>query len=159
MNPTDLNLWTMMPSFFYGALLAGRTLAPFVLKSFRETKVAKIGLILALMGGVTLVRAHGTGWIAIGSLLAGLGLASIFPISVSLFTTWFGASARRASTMVFAMGNLGGAVFPWLVGVVSTHSGGLRVAFFVPLGGCALMMIFYLFNGRQAKALLPTPVA
>src|SRR6266542_6665492 len=125
MNPAEHNFWTMMPSFFYGALLAGRTLAPLALKSIPERTVAKTGLTLALLGGLTLVRAHGTGSLAVGALLAGLGLASIFPISVSLFTTWFGGSARRASTMVFAMGNLGGAVFPWLVGVVSTHSGSL----------------------------------
>jgi fucose permease len=148
----------MMPSFFYGALLAGRTLAPLALKFIRERTVAKMGLTLALLGGLTLVRAQGTASIAIGALLAGFGLASIFPISVSLFVTWFGASARRASTMIFAMGNMGGAVLPWLVGVVSTHSGSLRLAFLVPLAGCVSMIVFYSLDGRSAKVFAANPL-
>jgi len=156
-NPAEHNLWTMMPSFFYGALLAGRVLAPIALRSLRATSVAKAGLTLALLGGITLVRAHGTAWIAVGALLSGFGLASIFPISVSLLTTWFGGSARRASTVIFAMGNMGGAVLPWLVGLVSTHSGSLRVAFLVPLAGCGTLMLFYLFSGRSVKVLEASP--
>jgi len=156
-NPAEHKFWTMMPAFFYGALLAGRTLAPLALKFVRATGVAQAGLTLALLGGVILVRANGTAWIVIGSLLAGFGLASIFPISVSLLTTWFGGAARRASTMIFAMGNLGGAVLPWLVGLVSTHSGSLRVAFFVPLMGCTLLMLFYLLNGQSSRVLAARP--
>jgi fucose permease len=157
-NPAEHTFWTMMPSFFYGALLAGRTLAPLALKFVRERTVAKTGLTLALLGGLTLVRAQGMASIAIGALLAGFGLASIFPISVSLFATWFGPSARRASTVIFAMGNMGGAVLPWLVGVVSTHLGSLRLAFLVPLAGCVSMILFYSLDGRSAKVLAANPL-
>jgi len=81
-----------------------------------------------------------------GAVLAGLGLASIFPISVSLLPGWFGPSARRASGAVFASGNIGGAVVPWFVGEVSTHAAGLRAAFLVPLLGVSAMLVFYLTN-------------
>jgi fucose permease len=154
--PEAQSFWTMVPSFFYGALLVGRALAPFILKRRREVAVAKIGLTLALLGGIALVSAHDVGRIVIGSILAGLGLASIFPISVSLLPSWFGESSRQDSGAVFASGNLGGAVLPWLVGIVSTHSGSLRTAFFVPLIGVAMMMAFYFGSqtplGRRASA-------
>lgn len=134
---------TMTPSFFWGALLAGRALAPFALKFHRETAVARSGLTLALVGGIALVRARGVGLIAVGALLAGLGLASIFPISVSLLSRWFGDAARRASGPVFSCGNMGGAVLPWVVGAVSTHYGSLRFGFVVPLLGVIFLLIFY----------------
>jgi FHS family glucose/mannose:H+ symporter-like MFS transporter len=141
--------WTMAPSFFYGAMLVGRASAPLALKRLPEVRVAEIGLTLALLGGVTLVSARSMAPIVTGSFLAGVGLASIFPISVSLFPRWFSEDARRASGAIFASGNLGGAVLPWLVGVVSTYSGSLRLALFVPLLSVAAMLGFYLTNSSQ----------
>jgi MFS transporter, FHS family, glucose/mannose:H+ symporter len=138
------SFWAMMPSFYWGALLAGRLLAPAALRFTPTTTVAKTGLILSLLGGSAIVAAHGMRLLIVGSVLAGLGLASIFPISVSLLPGWFGESANRASGAVFASGNIGGAVLPWLVGVVSTQAGSLRFGFTVPLLGAAAMLIFYL---------------
>src|SRR6266567_7651582 len=138
------SFWAMMPSFYWGALLAGRLLAPVALRFISAPTVAKNGLILALLGGSAIVAAHGMGLLIVGSVLAGLGLASIFPISVSLLPGWFGESANRASGAVFASGNTGGAVLPWLVGVVSTQTGSLRFGFTVPLLGAAAMLVFYL---------------
>jgi fucose permease len=148
-------LWTVMPSFFYGALLAGRMSAPFALRFMPETTVASTGLTLAFLGGLALLGARGISWIIIGSVLAGFGLASIFPISVALFPRWFRDSARRATGAVFASGNMGGAVLPWLVGVISTHSGSLRLGFFVPLVAVSAMLVFYIsqeITGRRLQA-------
>jgi FHS family glucose/mannose:H+ symporter-like MFS transporter len=145
------SFWAMMPSFYWGALLAGRLLAPVALRFTPATVVAKTGLILSLLGGSAIVAAHGMGLLIVGSVLAGLGLASIFPISVSLLPGWFGESANRASGAVFASGNTGGAVLPWLVGVVSTQADSLRFGFTVPLFGAAAMLIFYLSEGSIAS--------
>ena len=145
------SFWAMMPSFYWGALLAGRLLAPVALRFISAPTVAKNGLILALLGGSAIVAAHGMGLLIVGSVLAGLGLASIFPISVSLLPGWFGESANRASGAVFASGNTGGAVLPWLVGVVSTQAGSLRFGFTVPLLGAAAMLIFYLSESSIAS--------
>jgi fucose permease len=95
----------------------------------------------------------------IGSLLAGFGLASIFPISVSLFPRWFRNSARRASGVVFASGNMGGAVLPWLVGVISTHFGSLRLGFFVPLVAVTVMLVFYISQEVTGRRLLASTTA
>jgi MFS transporter, FHS family, glucose/mannose:H+ symporter len=145
------SLWAMTPAFFWGALLGGRLLAPFILKYYRETTVAKLGLSLALVGGFVVVWARGMGLLIPGSILAGVGLASIFPISVSLFPHWFGDSERNASSAVFASGNTGGAVLPWLVGTLSTHSGSLRFALVVPLLGAAAMLVFYVVEDVRRK--------
>ena len=150
--------WTMAPSFFYGAMLAGRALAPLALASLRSTSVAKAGLACALIGAIILVSARGIALVLPGAFFAGLGLASIFPISVSLFPLWFADSSRKASGPIFACGNLGGAVMPWLVGVVSTYSGSLRVALFVPLVSVMAMLIFYVTSVAPGRKQLASSV-
>lgn len=150
MAPADHSSAIRMPALFWGALLVGRALAPLVLKFKHETAVAKTGLSLALLGGIALVSARGIGLIAAGSLLTGLGLASIYPISVSLLSGWFGNSVRRVSGAVFGSGNIGGALMPLMVGAVSTHAGSLRFGFLVPLIGVVFLLGFYL---REAKTL------
>lgn len=139
-------LATVTPSFFWGAILLGRALAPIVLRFHSAVTIARAGLTVALLGGLALVAAHEMKLVVVGAVLAGLGLASIFPISVSLLPGWFGPSARRASGAIFASGNIGGAVVPWFVGEVSTHAAGLRAAFLVPLMGVSAMLVFYLTN-------------
>jgi MFS transporter, FHS family, glucose/mannose:H+ symporter len=147
----ESTVWTTAPSFFYGAMLVGRSLAPLALKRLRPTTVAQFGLACALLGGFTLLSARSVAFVIPGAFLAGLGMASIFPISVSLFPRWFADSARASSGPVFACGNLGGAVLPWLVGVVSTYSGSLRLAFLVPTISVLAMLIFYIVNSSARE--------
>ncbi len=88
-----------------------------------------------------------------GSLLTGIGLASIFPISVALFPRWFRDSAGRVSGAVFSGGNMGGAVLPWLVGVTSTRFESLRLGFFAPVLAVLLMLMFYVSQGISGRKL------
>src|SRR5438046_6513096 len=104
-----------------------------------------------MLGGLALVAAHEMTLVVIGAVLAGLGLASIFPISVSLLAGWFGASARRASGAVFASGNMGGATVPWFMGLLSTHYSSLRLAFLIPLLSVTAMLAFYLTDTASAS--------
>lgn len=143
-------LATVTPAFYWGALLVGRALAPIALKFHSAVTIARAGLTIALLGGLALIAAHEITFVVIGAVLAGLGLASIFPISVSLLPGWFGPSARRASGAIFASGNVGGAVVPWFVGELSTHTAGLRTAFLVPLLGVSAMLVFYLTDKASA---------
>jgi MFS transporter, FHS family, glucose/mannose:H+ symporter len=151
-SPQDHTLSTITPSFFWGALLAGRAFAPLALKRWRETYVAQAGLLVALVGAIGLAGAHGMGLVIAGAMFGGLGLAAIFPISVSLLPGWFQESAESASGAIFSSGNLGGAVLPWVVGAVSTHFGSLRAAFVVPLMGIAAMLTFYFGYGNAPVA-------
>ena len=142
-DPAAVALWAITPSFFWGALLIGRALAPIALRHVRETNLATFGVALASFGIVLLLLAKGIAIIIVGASLAGLGLASVFPINVSLLSHWFGETATRVSGTIFSIGNLGGAVIPWLVGLISTHLG-LRFGFVVPLLGAIGMLTFYL---------------
>jgi fucose permease len=63
---------------------------------------------------------------------------------VSLLSHWFENISPRVSGFIFAMGTLGGAVLPWIVGTISTRTGSLRWGFIVPLLGTIAMLFFYL---------------
>jgi FHS family L-fucose permease-like MFS transporter len=153
-DPAASTLWAITPSFFWGALLIGRALAPLALRSLREVKVATFGVALAAAGLVVLLAAKNITIIMIGASMAGFGLASVFPINVSFLSHWFGEAATRVSGTIFSIGNLGGAVIPELVGLISTHIG-LRFGFVIPLLGAIGMLIFYLNSKRLVDR--PTP--
>jgi len=147
-------LWAITPSFFWGALLIGRFLAPLALERWRATKLATAGVALSALGVLVLIAARGMPLIMIGAAISGLGLSSVFPISVSLLSEWFGDAAALISGAIFACGNFGGAVLPWIVGALSTHFGNLRVGFLVPLAGSLAMLMFYLRH-ENPKLLSP----
>jgi FHS family glucose/mannose:H+ symporter-like MFS transporter len=136
--------WAVTPSFFWGALLLGRLLAPIALRHLREIKLAIYGVTLASFGLLMLLAAKTMAFVVGGATLTGFGLASIYPINVSLLSHWFGELATRVSGLVFAVGSLGGGILPSLVGLLSTRFASLRVGFIVPWLGTVAMLAFYL---------------
>jgi fucose permease len=140
------DFWAVTPSFFWGAMLLGRFFAPIALRHLREIRLAIWGVTLASFGLLMLLAAKTMALVVVGATLTGLGLASIYPINVSLLSHWFGEMATRVSGTVFAVGSLGGAVLPWLVGMLSTRFGSLRVGFIVPWLSAVAMLAFYLAN-------------
>lgn len=136
--------WMLMPSLFWGGLLGGRGVAPALLARVTETRLAVAGLLLAAAGTVALLGATSLGGVGTAVLLAGLGLASVFPIIIALMSKAFGARASRLAGWMFAAAGLGGATLPWLVGVLSTRFGSLRAGLMVPLAGCMAMVTLLL---------------
>jgi fucose permease len=84
--------------------------------------------------------------VVVGASMAGLGFSSVYPINISLLSHWFGETATRVSGAIFAIGNLGGATLPWVVGAVSTKTGSLRAGLSVPLCGALGMLVFYVVH-------------
>jgi MFS transporter, FHS family, glucose/mannose:H+ symporter len=134
------NAWTLTPMFFFTGLLGGRGAAAGLLLRFRETTIAVGGLLLAAIGESIFLAARSHQTLFGGAFLAGLGLASLFPIFIAWLSKWFGAGARKVGGLMFALGSLGSAFIPPLVGVVSRYAGSLRVGLVVPLAGCAVML-------------------
>jgi FHS family glucose/mannose:H+ symporter-like MFS transporter len=150
--PGSASLWAMTPAFFYGAMLGGRTLAPFLLRSIQPVRVATAGSAIALLGIVVLLGSNSSATILVGTSLAGLGLSALFPIKISLLPGWFADRVTRIGGFIFASGNLGGGAIPWLVGVISTRFSNLRAGFVVPLLGAASLLAFYFAQSRILAA-------
>ncbi len=149
-------LWAMTPSFFWGALLLGRALAPVLLRQMREATLASASLGLAAAGVVVLLAAKGMTPVVLGAALAGFGLAPVFPVNIAMLSHWFGKMASRVGGLMFALASLGGATLPWLVGALSTRFGSLKAGLFVPLLGSTLMLALYLANRAKSNTSIAT---
>jgi FHS family glucose/mannose:H+ symporter-like MFS transporter len=140
MGSTSGNLWELAPMFFWAGLLAGRGMAPFILRRVAERTLFTTGLILAGSFSGALFWATSFRGIAICVTLSGLGLSCIYPLIISWMVGHFGAKAKRTGSIMFALASVGGAILPALVGFTSTHTGSLRAGLLVPFGACVVML-------------------
>lgn len=152
--------WVLAPAFFWAGLIAGRGFAPFTLKRVSERALTLSGLGVACLGICVLVFSPHKQWITGAAVVIGWGLAAVFPITVALLSQ-FGNAAKRIAGPMFAMTGLGGAVMPWLVGVISTQSGSLRAGLVAPLLAAVVLLGLHLAanHGRQSLSKFITGTA
>jgi fucose permease len=125
--------WPLAPLVFWGAVMAGRGLAPTVLRRISEGRLVFTALLGAVAGNVVIMSAVSGTTLLCGVLIAGLGFATIYPMTVATLTRLYGAGAARVASFVFGMAALGGATLPWAVGFCSARLGSLRLGLLVPL--------------------------
>lgn len=140
MGTSHSDLWALAPMFFWGGLIAGRLLAPLMLRRTKEELLLVGGLSVGLLGDIALLEMKSFRGVAVCGVLIGMSFAPIYPILVASLVRAFGSSARRIGSAMFAMASLGGAIMPWLVGEISTHASGLRAGLLAPAGGCLIML-------------------
>jgi fucose permease len=143
---------SLMVSLYWMALLAGRWLGSVALKSVGERTVLIPGLALALVAVAVLIAPHSTAALLVAVAIAGAGFGPVFPLGVSRMLGR--VRDHRNTGWVFAVTASGGAVLPWLTGLVSTGTGSLRMGFLVPV--VALAGILLLAVGENAMLATPT---
>ncbi|MEW5978240.1 MAG: MFS transporter [Acidobacteriota bacterium] len=133
-------LSTLTPSLFWAGLLAGRGLSPLLLGHLNEGSLLRHSLLMAVTGlGIVL---FGQSVLAtfVGTALAGLGLAPVFPTTFAVLVERCGVRTPQLTAATFLLASLGGAVIPWLVGFTSDRYGDLRIGLVVVLIGGLLMV-------------------
>jgi FHS family glucose/mannose:H+ symporter-like MFS transporter len=139
---------TLAPMFFYAGLTIGRAAAPRVLERLPERQIVLGALILAAAGIALLIASRSLPPATLAVFLTGLGCASVYPIFIAWLSRWYGAGAKKIGGILFALGSLGAAAAPGLIGTVSKFSDSLRVGLFVPLV-CAASLIFLVLSLRR----------
>lgn len=114
----------------WASLTAGRALSSVALRYASERLVQGFGLLLSAVVIAALGYAHHGGLLSLCCILLGLGLSPVFPATFALLMQRR-PSARKAG-FILAVSGLGAALFPWLMGVLSTSTGSLRVAMSIP---------------------------
>jgi FHS family glucose/mannose:H+ symporter-like MFS transporter len=130
------------------SLVAGRGIASVLLRRVTETAVLPPAALLAIAGTLLLLLCNGTTIVFTAIAVAGLGCGPIFPLLMSRLFARSGTS--RHTGWVFAVSGSGGAVLPWLTGLISTQTGSLRTGFAVPLAALAVILLFAL-SGRRSS--------
>jgi FHS family glucose/mannose:H+ symporter-like MFS transporter len=133
-------------------LTLGRAVASLLLLKMRDATLQRIGLALAAAFTIALAKAGSSEAIALFALLLGLSLAPVFPATFSLIMA-ARPTARQAGVIMAASG-LGAAALPWLMGVVSTHTGSLQIALTLPFAAAAIMLGLSLLPAREDAAVV-----
>lgn len=135
-------------SFFYASLMLGRWIAPLCLRMIDEVKLAQAGTLLACTGMAGLIFSRELTGIVVSACAAGLGLSSVYPITISLLSREF--QSARVGSVMFTLSNVGGGVLPWMVGLSADRFGAVRAGLFVPLLGCIAILVLYMRDWTRA---------
>lgn len=138
----DFTRSNLAAACFWAALLAGRGLAPVILRYVSELRLFLLSIACASLGILVLVQAHTSPALLAGACCTGLALGPIFPLTISLFLAR--APETRNAGWVFAVAGFGGAVLPWLTGIISTASHSLRSGLLLSLAAAAAMLLLSL---------------
>jgi fucose permease len=131
---------SLMVSLYWTALLVGRGVGSVALRRVPERAILVFGLGLSLLAMATLVRPQSAPVVLAAVAVAGMGFGPVFPVGVSRMLAR--VIDQRHTGWVFAMCASGGAVLPWLTGLVSTRTGSLRMGFAVPVvAGVGLLVL------------------
>jgi MFS transporter, FHS family, glucose/mannose:H+ symporter len=132
----------------WAALTVGRGLASAALRVMREATLQRGALgASAVLIALLATTNHGP-LMSLYCVLLGLSLAPFFPTTFALLIKR-GPTAREAG-FILAVSGLGAALFPWMMGAISTASGSLRVAMVVPWG-LAVGLLGLSMAGRETS--------
>jgi FHS family L-fucose permease-like MFS transporter len=150
MGTSPSNMWALTPMFFWAGLFAGRALAPAILRRVKESTLMALGLSLGLVGSSSLIWVASFPGMVACVIATGTGFGCMYPLLVACAVRNFAKYVRRASSIMFALANIGGAVLPWIVGLVSTKTRDLHAGLIVPVAGCIAMLCLLLLLRRRA---------
>ncbi len=136
--------WMLAPSVFYSFLLIGRGFTPLILRRFSQMSLAMAGMLCAITGSSVLILSHTTFPLQTGAALAGFGLAPQYPLFVTWMADTFREDANWLGALYFGSAGLGGAIIPWLVGVIASRSNSLRAGLILPAAVIAVMILLLL---------------
>jgi fucose permease len=138
------------------ALTIGRALSAAILRWLSESTLQRLGIAAAAACIVALCFTGNIARISVICIVLGLSLAPFFPATFALLIR-NGPSAREAGA-ILAVSGLGAALFPWMMGVVSTHTGSLRNAMAIPfvLALALLTLSFWTIPSEAVRPSQPT---
>ena len=138
-NPDASSYWAAATSILWLGLLIGRAFVNSLLARFTPTALIWRGLILSLAGTAALVLAQSGLLTLAAGFVCGLGLAPLYPMIVAEY-------AQREekgiplSGLVFACGNVGGSLGPYVTGAISQATGSLRLGVAIAIPAIAAML-------------------
>ena len=155
-----LSQYTMV--LLLAGLTGGRALAAALLRGVfglkvPETILLRATLLLSAGLAAALAGAHRSVLIATLAVLLGIALAPVFPGMFALFMGH--RPPTRQAGLVIAASGIGAALFPALMGLVSTRAGSLRPALAVPASLALVLFAFSLFRRLEPPPISEAPAS
>ena len=145
-------------AIFFAALVTGRVFARSLLRRLRHSRLLLICVITTMLGCLLLSETNTLTGAALATLLTGLSLAPIYPLTAARIGRRF-EGGRLSSLQVFSLGATGAMLGPSLVGVVAYYLGLNYVLWIPALGSLAVLILMWsiLFESKLMKANLEPP--
>jgi len=125
---------TLVLSGYWGALMLGRLAGARILSILSKPRLILIAAIGSVLGSAMIVTSRSIPLVAAGAILSGLSFATIYPTILAIAADRYQRSAGTIFGFLFAVGLIGGMLFPWLIGHVSqTYS--VRAGMAIPVIG------------------------
>ncbi len=118
-------------ALYWGAILLGRLAASFWWRNVTPRTVVSAGLTTAFAGTVLIASGSSSLMLYVGLVLAGAGLAAVFPTAVAVFSPLATGKLKPVAGILFASAGLGGAALPYAIGLLSSHGYGLRAGLWI----------------------------
>jgi MFS transporter, FHS family, glucose/mannose:H+ symporter len=132
----------------WASLTGGRIIASAVLRFLPETTVQRISLLLTFVFILLLTLSHTGLLLSLACILIGVSLSPFFPSTFALLMDL--RPTARTAGFVIAVSGLGAALFPWLMGVLSSRAGSLRIAMTIPLTLAAVLLLLSFLRPRES---------
>jgi FHS family glucose/mannose:H+ symporter-like MFS transporter len=133
---------------FWGGLSVGRGLIAVRLDRRYEDPCVFAGVALAACSLVFLIAARGDTTVLAAAALIGLGLGPVFPVTVAAVSR---EVPIRLGGPLLALGSLGGATVPWMVGAISDTSRSLATGVASLLAALGILAVLHVRRIRTGN--------
>jgi fucose permease len=123
---------------YWAALMIGRIASAKLLAHMTKQRLVVSSGIGSVAGAAVIVGASSVIPLAIGAAIIGLSFAAIYPTMLAIAADRYERQAGTIFGLLFAMGLIGGMLFPWVIGHIS-QAFSLRAAMSIPLAGALVI--------------------
>lgn len=114
-----IEIAALVTSGFWLALSLGRAMGTLIGTRLSARHILMICLGISSLGTILFVLGYGQTIMSVAAIfLIGLGFGAIYPTGMAMLTSAHPDNPGQAGSLITAMGSIGGAIIPWMQGVV-----------------------------------------
>jgi fucose permease len=137
---------------YWGALMIGRMLAAKVLGQMTKSRLILMSAAGSAIGCAVMLASQAVPIVAAGAVIAGLSFAAIYPTTLAIAADRYQRQSGTIFGLLFAVGLIGGMLFPWALGQISQRAG-VRVGMVLPLiGSVAIAVVVIAIRSAERRS-------
>ena len=151
--PARIATWIL--TAYWAGLMLGRVAGTF--NRMRKESVVFVSAVGSAIGTAVFYASRSLWMIGIGAAIIGLSFSAIYPTTLAIAADRYQRQAGTIFGFLFAVGLIGGMLFPFAIGHLSAHFG-LHAAMLLPLLGAVAILVLAVAIARRGEtplSLLP----
>ena len=145
-------------SAFWLALTGGRVIGIFAGMRLAPTRLLTVCVVVALGGALLLQASIGNALLSMAAtMIIGLALGPVYPTALAITTGTFRRGTGTATSIVMALGSIGGMIVPWLLLVLLERGPAFSTLLIV--AGIVAMLALHLGRGRRGQRTVEASVS